>query len=128
MAGTIQEKAMDKIRDEMAAQHAHAGIQALGEHMTELLLRAPETAEAILSEKKTLAGAFQALEAHAKKQPRKGGCVVISDAEGFAICDAYFGIARCSEAEAPASEDLKKKDADSSQAGEELDWDALLSE
>ena len=126
MAGNLFDQAMDKIRDEMAKRHDHGAIQMLGEHLTALLLQQPEAAAQILQAGKTLAGAYGALEAHAKKQLGHGGCVVISDAEGFKIMDGYFGIGGFKEAAKPepaADEAILPMPAPMSG---DLDWDALL--
>ena len=123
MAGNLFDQAMDKIRDEMAKRHDHGAIQMLGEHLTALLQKHPETAAQILQEGKTLSGAYGALEAHAKKRARHGGCVVISDAEGFEIMDGYFGI-RLGEED--AKPDLAVMLHAPAPSGGDLDWDALL--
>lgn len=122
MAGSNYDLAMDKIRDEMAKCMEHAGILALGEHLTELLEQMPEAAEAILEKEKTLAGAFKALESHARKQAHGKGCVVISDQEGFGIAERYYGIV-------PQAEAAKKPEPAAPAAPEKedpFDLDSLL--
>ena len=58
-------KAMDKIRDEMAKTKNDAVLE-IGEAMTELLLIAPELSEQILAEGKTCAGAYKVVESYAR--------------------------------------------------------------
>lgn len=90
------EKAMDKLRDEMAKHHENGGLCALGEYMTALLQARPDAADCIL-DKKSLSGAWDALVAHAKKLPRSGSCVAVRDEDAFRICREYFGIADAPE-------------------------------
>lgn len=111
------EKAMDKLRDEMAKQHKNSGLCALGEYMTGLLQARPEAADCILS-KKSLSGAWDALVAHAKKLPRMGSCVAVKDEDAYRICREYFGIADAPDAPATAAE---RKEAVQPASGGSLD-------
>ena len=98
MAGNEFEKAMDKLRDEMARHHEHGALCMIGEHLTELLQREPSRAGKILQDGKTLMGAYKELESYARQQAKgKNGCVVLSDQQGFGIAEKYFGL----ENEAP---------------------------
>ena len=92
MAGTTFDAAMDALRDGLAKGAANPGLQAVGEYLTERLRRAPGLAPAFTAAGKSLAGAWAALVAEARKRPHAGGVVVLSDAEGFGIACAYYGI------------------------------------
>lgn len=93
MAGNEFEKAMDKLRDEMARHHEHGALCMIGEHLTELLQREPSWAGKILSKDKSLMGAYKELESYARQQTKgKSGCVVLSDQQGFRIAEKYFGM------------------------------------
>lgn len=102
-------KAMDKIRDELAAHPNQPAIAVLGEYITARLQCDPGLAPRILDGKKSLTGALDAIRGEAKKR-QHGGVAVVSDAEGFAIVDQYFGITPGAPAKpqalAPARNDL----------------------
>lgn len=83
--------AMDKIRDEMASTK-NGAVAAVGEIVTELLMEDPSREQAILNKDKTLQGAFDALTAYAKKQPRSGNCVYVPPGKAREVICEYFGI------------------------------------
>ena len=112
------DKAVDKLRDEMAKHAGDAGIAALGEYLTARLLENPEIAEKILANGKTIAGAFNEVREYARKN-QKGGFCAVSDEKAYEITCQYFGIDAQAPARAPAAE---KTSAD------EIDLDALLGE
>ena len=114
----MKDKAMDKLRDEMAKNAGDAGISALGEYMTARLQEDAGLAEKILDEKKNLAGAFGAVREYARKN-QKGGFCAVSDQKAFEICCDYFGIGAQAPAEAP------RQETKAAQAGD-IDLDALL--
>lgn len=64
------------------------------EHIEPMLYNADEdTLKAIADKKKTIAGAVSAMRDEAQKRRGKGeNCVVLTDDEGFAICEKYFGV------------------------------------
>ena len=77
-----QKKAMDKLRDEMAAAKDGPGVAVLGEYMTERLLKDAAIAPNILKDGKTLAGAFEAIRAQARKE-QKSGFACIDDERAY---------------------------------------------
>ena len=85
------EKVMDKLRDEMAAKHGDAGIQIIGEAMTRMLRLSPDTAEAVGTEGKTLAGAFAAVRSWAEKHKTGNSCFV-PPAQAVEIVCEYYGL------------------------------------
>lgn len=85
------EKVMDKLRDEMAAKHGDPGIQIIGEAMTRMLRLSPDTAEAVGTEGKTLAGAFAAVRSWAEKHKTGNSCFV-PPAQAVEIVCGYYGI------------------------------------
>lgn len=116
MAGTNFDQAMERLRDEMAKHAEHPGICAIGEHLTARLERQPYIAQQLLDQGKSLANAYHALEKEARSRAKgRGGCVVISDSEGFRIAEKYYGIPVDADA-APAPEPA---------ANEEKPWEGL---
>ena len=120
------DRAMDKLRDEMAGKDAGPGITALGEYLTERLLREPGIAEMILEKGKTLKGAFLSIKDEARKR-QKGGFAYVGPEEAFSMTCKYFGIpeekiARAAEGEGVRAipQALAHSDYD------ELDLDALM--
>ena len=109
-----ERKAMDKLRDEMAKADA-PGLSALGEYMTERLLRDGSIAPRVLKDGKTLAGAFEAIRAQAKKE-QKGGFACIEDERAYRITCEYYGI----------TPEPGKEKAAQALAPDALDLDALL--
>lgn len=85
------EKVMDKLRDEMAAKHGDPGIQIIGEAMTRMLRLSPDTAEAVGTEGKTLAGAFAAVRSWAEKHKTGNNCFV-PPAQAVEIVCEYYGL------------------------------------
>ena len=128
MAGNTYDQAMEKIRDEMAKHAEHPGIAAIGEFFTQQLQRNPALAGQLMQKDKTLHGAFRALEQAARARAKgKGGCIVISDAEGFGIAADYFGIGAMDMEIAPAAAgtDAAILPAEAT-SSDDLDLDALL--
>lgn len=94
--------AMDRLRDEMAATKNPA-VEAVGEIMTMHLQAHPEAAAAIAAKDKTLAGAYQAMEAYARKHRAGAAAVCVPPARAEALILDYYGLkAEASPAEAPA--------------------------
>lgn len=114
------DKAVDKLRDEMAKHTGDAGIAALGEYLTTRLMENPGIAEKILADGKTIAGAFNTVREYARKN-QKGGFCAVSDEKAYEITCQYFGIDAQAPAPAPAPA-AEKTSAD------EIDLDALLGE
>ena len=85
------DKAIAKLTREMMEANDPA-IQTIEEHLTEVCTT-DEIAEKILAEGKTLKGALKEIENVAReRQKGNGGCVCVTDADGFLITDKYFDI------------------------------------
>lgn len=93
------DKAIDKIRDEMAANADSSYIQYVGGFLTDHLQRHPEDATAILAEGKTIDGSMKEMEKYARDH-KSGNCAVVSDQDGFRIVMEYFGIGEKADNEA----------------------------
>lgn len=123
----MYDRAMDKIRDEMAETKSEA-IRALGEMMTMILQARPDLAEHILEEKKTIAGAYNAMYEVAKGE-KKSGCCCIAPNRAIRIAMEYYG-EKITDAEAlnimmggtSAKVQEKKREPEANS----LDLDALL--
>lgn len=115
MSSTRIDRAMDKLRDEMAASTDNGGIGEIGDYLTERLQREPVIAEKVLTDGITIKGAFEAIRDYAKKN-QKGGFCYVPPEKAYEIVCGYYGIA------APASVPERK----ASGSGSELDLDALL--
>lgn len=87
----VVNRAMDKIRDEMAAAKDDY-ISIIGEMMTEYLQANPSVAEAILTEGKTLAGAYGAMHEEARKNRNGRSCVCIPPEKAKEIILGYYGL------------------------------------
>jgi len=84
------EKAIEKIRDEMAANADHGYIQHVGGYVTTHLRNHPEDAEAVLAEEKTLKGSYKVMQKFAKEHADHG-CYAMPPEEGYKIVGEYFG-------------------------------------
>lgn len=83
--------AMDKLRDEMAAQHADGMVGQLGELLCAYLQEAPSTEETFAAEGKTIAGAVEEMAKAARKKAVKGRAALTLP-EGMEIALGYYGI------------------------------------
>ena len=72
-------------------QEIHKVIHA---HIEKLIYTAPEESlDAIIEKKCTISGAISQMEHEARKKIKGGtGCAVLSDKEGFEICEKCFGL------------------------------------
>ena len=86
-----QNTAMDKLRDEMAENATHPGIQQIGAYMTARLAAQPEIAPQILAEGKTLKGAFEAIHTYASKH-RTGNYAYVPPDTAYKLVAEYYGI------------------------------------
>lgn len=93
------DKAIDKIRDEMAGKANNPYVQYVGDYLTEYVQRHPEAAGAILTEGKTIEGSLKEMEKYAREH-KSGNCAVVSDQDGFGIVMKYFGIGEKADNEA----------------------------
>lgn len=99
---------IDKIRDEIAEKHDHAGVVMIGEYVSQRISGGGK-----LEDGKTLEGAFNAVKAWAEKHKTGNYCFVPPET-AYKIIDEYFGFSQA------AAEKESPKQAD------ELDLDALL--
>ena len=83
--------AMAKLREEMAREDARPWIGSVGEVMTDILLTNPAAAPAILTEGKTLAGAYAALEDYAIRNRDNDACRYIGPGRAIQIIAGYYG-------------------------------------
>lgn len=120
------DKAVDKLRDEMAASKSRY-IQVVGDYLTGYLRGHPAAAGAILAKDKTIAGSLAAMRKEAEKV-KDGGVAVLDDETAFGIVLAYYGI----KGEATETSSVTGKAGDTFPIGEgikgdaDLDLDALL--
>lgn len=129
MNETMQ-KAMDKLRDEMARECKHDGVQQVGAYMTDRLLREPGIAAKVLAKGKTIKGAFEAIHSYASKH-RTGSYAFVSPETAFELVAKYFGIkAEQSDAQPSRPQALADLPVETPKAAEslddELDLDKLL--
>lgn len=120
----MYEKAMDKIRDEMAA--SKGAVCMVGDIVTLYLQNEPENAEKILAQGKTLKGAYAAMRDYAREKRLE--CMTPDDAaERIAV---YYGMepvkimglwgATLADETSPKTKPQAHAEAD------DLDLDALL--
>lgn len=101
------ERAVDKIRDEMAKDGGRY-VQVVGEFLTEYLRTHPGAAAAILKEDKTVKGSLGAMRDAARRE-QSGGVGILDDETAFRIVLGYYGIQADRpepQAEDPAADDL----------------------
>lgn len=84
------DRAMDKIRDEMAKSGARY-VAVVGEYMTDYLRRHRESAGKILAQGKTIAGSLGAMREEARKG-QSGGVGILDDETAFGVVLRYYGI------------------------------------
>lgn len=83
-------KAVDRIRDEMAKEANHPGIQFLGGWLTGELEKRPELAEKLLEEKKSVKGAFEEIRSYASKH-KTGNFAFVPPEQATQIVAGYYG-------------------------------------
>lgn len=74
----------------------------IAEQLLQLASSCPEVAEKILEQKKTLAGALDAIKAEAKKHA-VGGCGCVDEAQAVKIACKYYNIKATKPAAEPAA-------------------------
>lgn len=84
------DKAIKKITKEMMGSNNPA-MRHIEEHLTGICTN-EAVAQKILSNEKTLKGAYEAMKAEARRMAGGNGEICISDEDGFRIVDQYFGI------------------------------------
>jgi len=85
-------KAIDKLRDEMADNAGFDLLTELGEMLCGYLRTHRAAAEQILAEGKTLSGAIGALEEYARKNRGRKDCVHIPPEKAKKLVLEYYGI------------------------------------
>ena len=83
-------KAMDKLRDEMAATK-DGSIQQVGEIMSAALMQHHGMADAILATGKTLKGAFNAMQSWASKH-KNGNSAYVGPKQSAKLIGEYYGV------------------------------------
>ena len=124
--------AMDKLRDEMAAKHEDGMLCQLGELLCAYLQEAPSAEEALAADKKTIAGAVEAMTERARKKAVKHiGALTLP--EGMEIALGYYGVEMDKAALSRAMYRMISGEPDEAApaqeapaAEDELDLDALL--
>lgn len=84
------EEAVEKLENEMTKNESHPYIQLIGKYLLAHLEEKPEHAELILSEDKTIAKSLDAMRRYAETK-RHGNMAVLTDEEGYAVVQHYFG-------------------------------------
>ena len=107
------ERAIDAIRDEMAAKAKDLNVQYVGEQLTRHIMAHPADAGKFYAPGKTISGALKALEDYAR-QHRCGMMACVDPDTGMRIILEYYGV-QAVEAPKPARP-----------VPDELDLDALL--
>ena len=114
------ERAMDAIRDEMAAKAKDLNVQYVGEQLTRHIMAHPADAPKFYEAEKTIEGAMKKLEEYAR-QHKSGSMACVDPDTGMRIILEYYGVtAGEAKTEAPRRSAAKPAGA--------LDLDALLAE
>lgn len=111
----IYQKAVDKIRDEMAKESGNPGIQFLGGWLTGELDKHPELADKLLDGGKSIKGGFDRICDYASKH-KTGNFAFVPPEKALEIVGEYYGFDAEGEPQAIAKEPETA----------ELDLDALL--
>lgn len=85
------DRAMDKVRDEMAGSKTSPEVAAVGEIVTAMLQARPGIAGAILGKGKTLDGAFKAMREYAEKNRKGSSSFAMGPATAQAVICGYYG-------------------------------------
>lgn len=96
-----QKRAIEKLDKEMEAAKDPCS-KYIAEQLLQLASSCPEVAEKILEQKKTLAGALDAIKAEAKKHA-VGGCGCVDEAQAVEIACKYYNIKAAKPAAEPAA-------------------------
>ena len=84
------EEAIKKINTEVQKDPKNRHMELVGEHIIDQITT-EAAAEAVLQEKKSLAGAMQKIQTEAGRQ-KHGNCAVIEDSEEYGWAREYFGL------------------------------------
>lgn len=96
-----QKQAIEKLDAEMEKAKDSCS-KYIAEQLLQLASSCPEVAEKILEQKKTLAGALDAIKAEAKKHA-VGGCGCVDEAQAVDIACKYYNIKATKPAAEPAA-------------------------
>ena len=96
-----QKQAIKKLDAEMEKAQDSCS-KYIAEQLLQLATSCPEVAEKILEQKKTLAGALDAIKAEAKKHA-VGGCGCVDEAQAVKIACKYYNIKATKPAAEPAA-------------------------
>lgn len=96
-----QKQAIEKLDAEMEKAKDLCS-KYIAEQLLQLASSCPEVAEKILEQKKTLAGALDAIKAEAKKHA-VGGCGCVDEAQAVKIACKYYNIKATKPAAEPAA-------------------------
>lgn len=96
-----QKRAIEKLDKEMEAAKDSCS-KYIAEQLLQQATSCPEVAEKILAEKKSLAGALDAIKAEAKKHA-VGGCGCVDEAQAVKIACKYYNIKATKPAAEPAA-------------------------
>lgn len=96
-----QKQAIKKLDKEMEAVKDPCS-KYIAEQLLQQATSCPEVAEKILAEKKSLAGALDAIKAEAKKHA-VGGCGCVDEAQAVEIACRYYNIKAAKPAAEPAA-------------------------
>lgn len=96
-----QKQAIEKLDSEMEKAKDSCS-KYIAEQLLQLASSCPEVAEKILAEKKSLAGALDAIKAEAKKHA-VGGCGCVDEAQAVKIACKYYNIKATKPAAEPAA-------------------------
>lgn len=96
-----QKQAIKKLDKEMEAAKDPCS-KYIAEQLLQQATSCPEVAEKILAEKKSLAGALDAIKAEAKKHA-VGGCGCVDEAQAVEIACRYYNIKAAKPAAEPAA-------------------------
>jgi len=103
------QKAIEKIRSEMAAAPTNGYVQYVGGMLVRHLEANPDDANKIMTEGKTVAKSYDYMRAEAQKK-KSGNSHFFTPEEGFAIVLKYFGEPE-KHAAAPVAKEEKSKPA-----------------
>ena len=113
------EKAVDRLRDELARKHDHPGVQVIGEYLTGRLNADRSLADRLAADGKSIEGAFDAVRDYASKHRNGKGWAYVPPEKALEIACEYYGI----PAEKPGTQTPAPQSA---YADDGLDLDALL--
>lgn len=99
----LQQRAIDKLDAECENHPDNMAYRAIEEYLRSRLIASDADCEAILTEGKTIAGAYAEMEKAAREKRKNQTCVVIAPDEAFRIVSRYFGL----DAKSQTSENIQ---------------------